>query len=231
MVCRGGWHRKCGGATGGVLALNEAAISQHIDIMAILTDAGVVDTGLCLANAAGYTREASVKFLLQQAWRTSDAVGYLNAGDNFGRTPLTSAVLCLETCCPSPRIVWLLLDAGADATSIVDVTDGGGRLVSFGTPLGLARRMLRDKKISRGQDATQEQLHGLERIHRLLLREEAAHAISWSWPGDTPSSNQAVKRTAKSKKLSTPVASVIPILRLRAARPRVLLTALLRLVV
>lgn len=56
----------CGGASGGVDALDMAARRQHVDIMAVLTDAGVVDTGKALRNTAGRSREASVEFLLQQ---------------------------------------------------------------------------------------------------------------------------------------------------------------------
>lgn len=56
--------RGCGGATGGVDALYMAAQDQRLEIMKLLADAGVVDTGIALAGAAGYGREGSVKFLL-----------------------------------------------------------------------------------------------------------------------------------------------------------------------
>lgn len=56
----------CGGASGGVNALLRAVSNQHVDIMAVLHDAGVVDNGGSLVVAAGYGHEACVKFLLQQ---------------------------------------------------------------------------------------------------------------------------------------------------------------------
>lgn len=58
----------CGGESHGVQALRRAAICftcwEPVDIMAILTDAGVVDTGIALCEAAYHGREGSVKFLL-----------------------------------------------------------------------------------------------------------------------------------------------------------------------
>lgn len=56
----------CGGASGGVDALNPAAQDQHLEVMATLTNAGVVDTGVALLAAAENGREGAVKFLLQQ---------------------------------------------------------------------------------------------------------------------------------------------------------------------
>lgn len=50
----------------GVNALAQAAQEQQIDVMTILTDAGVVDTGLALTTAARWGGVASVKFLLHQ---------------------------------------------------------------------------------------------------------------------------------------------------------------------
>lgn len=54
----------CGGASGGVEALGQAAQNDRVDVLAILTEAGVVDTGRALTGAAIYSREVSVKFLL-----------------------------------------------------------------------------------------------------------------------------------------------------------------------
>lgn len=57
----------CGGATGGLNALCQAATEQHVEVMA-----GVVDTGAALIAAAHHGRKASVKFLLQQlGWSTT----------------------------------------------------------------------------------------------------------------------------------------------------------------
>ena len=70
----------CGGASGGVHALRSAASIQRVDIMGMLTSAGVVDTGKALIAAVARARESSVKFLLQQLeWEASgDGAGYLN---------------------------------------------------------------------------------------------------------------------------------------------------------
>lgn len=54
----------CGGESGGADALEAAAQEGHLGIMAILMDAGVVDTGIALHTAAGCGREAAVEFLL-----------------------------------------------------------------------------------------------------------------------------------------------------------------------
>eukprot|EP00903_Cladosiphon_okamuranus_P015555 g14360.t1 len=64
----------CGGASGGLHALQQsAAENQRVDIMEVLTSAGVVDTGKALRTATNVGRESTVNFLLQQ-WKqnTSD---------------------------------------------------------------------------------------------------------------------------------------------------------------
>ncbi|CBJ32087.1 EsV-1-199 [Ectocarpus siliculosus] len=62
----------CDPKKGGEPALHVAASDQHVDIMAILTGAGVVDTtGLALIGAAGHGREVSAKFLLRQRHKES----------------------------------------------------------------------------------------------------------------------------------------------------------------
>ena len=46
--------------------------AQHVDIVAVLIDAGVVDTGVALHHACSYGSEAAVKTLVQQrrkVWR------------------------------------------------------------------------------------------------------------------------------------------------------------------
>ena len=219
----------CGGASGGGDALCRAAMCQHVDIMRVLTDAGVVDTGQSLIFAAGCGHEASVKLLLQQDWKCGGAVTYVNSCDELGRTPLLCAFSLFGGVGSSPRIVRLLVDAGADTTSAVRLTGDGGRVMLNGTPLALTSTMLRERKIG-GQDATQEQLHRLEGVHRLLLRVEAVHAVSLLWPVDISSIVDVMEDAARTRKISTSVILVLPTLRRRAARPRVLLASLFRLV-
>ncbi|CAB1116578.1 unnamed protein product [Ectocarpus sp. CCAP 1310/34] len=57
--------RGCGGASGGVTALQLAAMKSHIDVMIALTTAGVVDTGIALVKATSFDHMDVVKFLLQ----------------------------------------------------------------------------------------------------------------------------------------------------------------------
>lgn len=66
----------CVGPDGGVQALVMAAQHQHSDTMAILMDAGVIDTGSrALLVAAGEGCGASVKLLLEQQQLESSPTG------------------------------------------------------------------------------------------------------------------------------------------------------------
>lgn len=66
---------------------------QHVHGLVALTDAGVVDTGRVLTNAAEYGREASVKFLLrQQEGETCDGGAYVNSLSRLCPTPLFYAM-------------------------------------------------------------------------------------------------------------------------------------------
>ncbi len=220
----------CGGASEGVDALEQAARKQHLDIMAMLANVGVVDTGRALVMAAASSRELSVKSLLQQ--RKGDGAAYVNQGVD-GAPPLLFATGFHGLSPPSPRIVRLLVDAGADTTWAVRDTNIEGEVIFHGTSLDLTERMLRDEKKIKGKDATAEQLHRLEGIRRLLMRVEAVRAISFLWPVDTPSAiaTTAVERTCRKVAASTPLRMMLPILRRRARKLRVLLAALSRLVV
>jgi len=77
----------------------------------------------------------------------------------------------------------------------------------------------------------------LEGIHRLLLREDAVHANSWLWPGEAvpPTSKSAsgasgTGGSSSTKKRATSLTSMLPVVRLRAARPRLLWMTLSRCV-
>lgn len=85
----------CGGESGGVASLNGAARRQHVDIMTMLTSAGVIDTGDALFGAAGFGQEAAVKFLLQQRELEGSMVGlvgYVDAADPQGTAPLMRSI-------------------------------------------------------------------------------------------------------------------------------------------
>lgn len=51
----------CGGERCGLHALALAARNQHLDVVATLANAGIIDSGEALRVAAGRSREASVK--------------------------------------------------------------------------------------------------------------------------------------------------------------------------
>ena len=218
----------CGGESGGMSALQMAAMTQDLAIMTVLMDAGVVDNGKALTSAIRVGKERSVKFLLHplEGKSIGDQAAYANFQGLGGRTPLLYALGIGGFSPPSPRIVQLLVDAGADTESALRLTD-----VSWNAPpLAVATRMLREKKID-GKAATEEQLHKLEGVRRLLLRVEAVHALSWLWPAGTPFAIRTAAAANSTEMVSTSLTRMLPLLRRRAGSPRVLLAALCRWVV
>lgn len=98
------------------------------------------------------------------------------------------------------------------------------------SPMNYIARVVREQRIS-GQDATEEQMHRLEAMRRLLLRVMAVHAVSWLWPSHVSSSaGCAVDGLSgtKTASQSTQPAPMLPIMRRRAARRSVALPALFR---
>ena len=230
-------ERGLGGCTsprGGNSTLAAAAIGQHVDIMDILTSAGVVDDMRALYHATARGREASVKFLLKQQQKRSGSVfGYVNNPDAQGVTPLSGifdGAFAGFRC--SPRVLRLLINAHVDTTSVVrlPIRESAGHK---GTPLALVNRCLREKKEG-GKAATKEQLGGLEGVRRLLLQVNAVHATSWLWGKGAPYIGRPVQqagRTATTAAVTgTSLAAMLPVLRLRARRHGVLVAPLLRLV-
>lgn len=220
---------RCGGASGGADALRAAASNQRVDIMSVLADAGVTDTTrAAMMVAAPLCLEQSVKFLLLQQveGKTQSAHVYLNSRDASGATPLAYA---FSNPSPSPRIVRLLVDAGADTTSPVRFPVGS---VGFETPLAFITRWLRKEKNRGGLDGrTGQRLHRLEGTRRVLLRVEAAHALSWLWQNDDLSTaNAAEEDTSKAWMTPTPLATTMPSWRRQARGRGVLQGALLRCV-
>lgn len=68
----------------------------------------------------------------------------------------------------------MLIDAGADTTAAVRVTNVAGAVYFCGTTLAYASQCLREKNVQ-GKEATDEELHKLEAVRHLLLRIEAVH--------------------------------------------------------
>ena len=95
-----------------------------------------------------------------------------------------------------------------------------------GIPLAFVSYMLHEKKLGE-KDATEQQLHKLKGIDRLLLRVEAVHAVSWLWSVGIPST---IGTTGEGQivSTSTPLMTTLTILRRRTRRSRVLLAALFR---
>ena len=207
----------CAGASGGTEALRLAAQNNHVDILALLVEEGVEDIGTALLGAIAYGREVPVKILLQLKGRGGrNTKPYVDTramiGDGLPGTPLLVAIGFVRHQ-PLPRIVRMLIDAGADATSVVSTRAQEPR----GTPLDFVTRFIREKKVD-GQEATEEQLHKLEAIRRLLLTVEAVHATSWLWQEDVSSLAHRAEGKRRTETPSTPLRMMLPVLRIRATK-------------
>ena len=197
----------------------------------MLTSAGVVDTGTALRAAVRMGQEASVKCLLQQneSKDSGQRAVYLDTCDpSSGRTPLICSIKVFGL--GSPRITRLLVDAGADTTTGVQLTETASSRVFFkGTPLAFANFQLRSLAKRRKTGVTESQLHNLKAIRRLLMRVEAVHAVSWLWVSDLPSiTHDLTGGTGKPRATPTPLAFTLPTLRRGTASPRVVFAAMSR---
>lgn len=226
----------CGGASSGMDALSCAAANDHVGVLRFLTHAGVVDTGEALKRAAGHGGEASVKFLRQEqqeqqeqeAGKSTGGGAYVNTTDPAGLTPLAMCIFLLRPW--GPRVVRLLVNAGADTTSSpVHIINRSSRdFKANDSPLALANFMF-DNITAEGSAATEQHVNTLKAIRRLLLQVEAVHAVSWLWQSDAPSIPDAAADGAKRITAPlTPLTLMMPTLRRRAARRSVLLSALYR---
>lgn len=224
--------RGCGGPSGGVEALRQAADEEHLEFMAVLLDAGgVVDTGPALILAAENGRAVAVKFLLRR--RQADADAYVNGTrDPYGRTPVMCAVDVGAGRLCSPKIVRLLVDAGANTTRAVGVTRMTPRWEKTSeTPLAFTTRLLREGRVD-GEAATKEQLQRLKETRCLLSRAEAVHAVSWLWSSSEPpriaQATEDTKTETASTAVATPLQAMSPILRRKPGTRGALLKTLLR---
>ncbi|CAB1101986.1 unnamed protein product [Ectocarpus sp. CCAP 1310/34] len=196
----------CGGSSGGVRALQQAARNKPLDMLTVLTSAGVVDTGLAL-RAAAFGGVAPLKFLLEQARARKTMGGPADAA------PELCGCLSKPERTRHPRF--------QSTAYLVRTTSH--------PCMGLTMLLLRDLGT---EPLTEEQLNALEAIRRLLLRVEAVHAVSWLWSSDistfTYSTAQGTGRTTSK---STPGTPLVLTMRQRARSRReleVLLAALLR---
>lgn len=145
----------------------------------------------------------------------------MSALTSSGMKPTAMLPCCMlfgfyEISSPSPR----------DRTAACQRHRGHHLVLGFGadgcrdTPLTLTPPVLQEKKIA-GNGATEEQLHKLEGIRRLLLRLKAVHAVSAVAGHPLPSGRQRPLRRLTGDKMP-------PIFRRASSRPRVLLAALFR---
>lgn len=110
--------------------------------------------------------------------------------------------------------------------SVHVIADTPGGAPFCATLLEYTTRILREKKVN-GEDATEEELDGLEGIRLLLMRVEAVHAVSWLWyTGPAPIAREGTRKSSNTT--SPPVRTMMPILGHRAARPGVVLRSMFR---
>ena len=227
--------RGCGGASDGVVALGMAAHGQHTEIMAMLTDAGVIDTGMALARAAAQGREAPVALLLEH--QSDKAPGgrahYVNARRMWAHEQHKKPLFCSIGGC-SPRVVRLLIDAGADTTASYSILDKGGQEVLRLTPLVMTEQYISEETAFDEKKLTEKQLKGLEAIRRLLMQVEAVRAVSWLWrapPSVCDRNTEPVgerNETTPAAAAATAIVMMFPLLRRRATRRGMALQALFR---
>ncbi|CAM9159596.1 unnamed protein product, partial [Sphacelaria rigidula] len=210
---------------GGAQALVEAASQNQVDIVTFLFDNGAVDAeGIALCAAVEGWREECVKLLLRRqgcnantstrayANMAHDSTLRVYSNQLFQDTPLVSAFELGGFY--SPRITRLLLDAGADVASHVRYEGIEGDCVMHDTPLAIAESILPLWQTE--WDASEDVEFGLTGVIRLLKQVDAVHAISCCWPN-------ALEK-------STPIVRMLPGLKRRATKPRVVLAALSRYV-
>lgn len=173
----------CGGASRGVKALELAAGADQVEVMELLTEAGVRDTGTAFACAVIGNHRKSILFLRRQYYR--DSLDHINKGNkSSGPTLLICAIRSYEYSF-APKLVRWLLDAGASTTTRVTMVDDDGYEVHRGT----ARECMRSER------ATQVGNGGrLDAIGRLLRQEDAIHAKSWLWPRNTQAAKKKTGR-------------------------------------
>lgn len=195
----------CRGNVGAVRVL----LRGNANALLTKTVGGISLVSLDIAARFGYVEV--VRELLKQ--RGLEGCGGAHAG-------VTALYVNFAKC--SSKVLRLLVDAGVDTTSAHQAFAMPGVAAPNHTLLAFTNRGLNEKKVFEA-DATEEQLNGLEGIRRLLLRLEAVHALSWLWDTNRAFATRAAGGTRKSKTISTPLGTMLPVLRRRAARPRLLL--------
>ena len=206
MLSRVGFEG-CGGASRGVKALEFAACADQVEIMELLTEAGVRDTGKAFTCAVIGKHRKSIIFLRKQYKR--DSLDHVNKGNKSSGPALLILAIQNYRYKFAPKLVRWLLDAGASTTTRVTMVDDDGYEVHRGTALECVRiqRLAPVKNSGR-----------LDAIGRLLQQEEAIHANSWAWP----------RKTQSPKKKSGPITTMALVRKNSSDTSRVVLRGLLR---
>lgn len=198
----------CGGSSRGVKALELAAGADQVEVLQLLTEAGVRDTGTAFVCAVIGKHRKSILFLRKQYER--DSLDHINKGDKSSGPTLLICAIRNYKYKFAPKLVRWLLDAGASTTTRVTMVDDDGYEVHRGTALE-GMRIERLAPVENGGR--------LDAIGRLLLQEDAIHANSWAWPE---------KYAETSKKVSGLINTMALVRKNSQATSRVVLRGLLR---
>lgn len=164
---------KCGGETAGSIALRSSAGRGNTEVMEALIAGGVKYLGPALSLAITNRQEDCVKLLLRLHENVS--CKYINNSvEKLGRTPLMCAITQPQVA-PALRFARWLMDAGADTASRVRVTDGEG------TAFSKKHHSTGMRGLRTIHERVRRSIHGLKAMRRLLLQNEAVHAVSWLW--------------------------------------------------
>ncbi|CAM9727020.1 unnamed protein product [Ectocarpus sp. 12 AP-2014] len=187
----------CGGSDGGMLALRLAAQNDHLEILDILYEEGVMDTsGLALCAALMHGGEKTVKLLLQ---RSAEYSSYANGALGVIGKPMLSCLVRDSLRESSRRVMRRLIDAGATTVFKFTRLDYDGNFMYRTTALDMVTTLLREKR-SGGEMFTQQQLCGLRGMQQLLMQVDAVHAVSWGWIAGT-SATSALPRPIRMKRV------------------------------
>ncbi|CAB1116580.1 unnamed protein product [Ectocarpus sp. CCAP 1310/34] len=197
----------------------------------LLTRASLAGQHLPLDTAAqngrlGVTLELLQRFGIRGCGGASGGVTTLHCpgrATSFGHMDVVNFLLLQQNGTPSGKSVYvvrLLVDAGADTTSIVRFTIQPGTLPVVCTPMSVDTNALH-QKAAYGTAIPDELQHRLGLIRRLLLRVEAVHATSWLWQNGIPRVGLAARGSPNPKTKATSTTGpqlrpMLPILRRRA---------------
>lgn len=217
----------CGGPSGGADALAFAASKGRLDTIALLLDAGVVDSGDILRSAIHAGRIRCAELILQR--RVCDMSAYVSQNNPLGKNKESVIFCCFLSPALRPsfcRVVRLLLDAGVETSLNLEVQKEDGQILQVNKFSQLAKLALRGEVF--GGVAMEERLWGLRGLYQLLMQEQAVTAISWAWPAGE--GGVGISGPKKKTKLRSALATMMPLLRRRAARRGMVLRALSRCV-